>query len=226
MKPKRKNTENEKRASPKGAKLDFHRSPDEAIPCLLRCEGARLRQFHRIREMACGDGALVLPLRRAGFTVQAIDIVNRGCPGQSVGDYRKHKVGGVVPGTAGVTNPPFYCAEEFILKACEEFDYVAMILRLRYVGAKHQLDIPGIDDAKKSPIWSNTRIPLARVIIPDGRWPMMHRDDYEGPKTKSGMTDFGWFIWDQTHSGFPQIVMEAQINAAEAAGRKSQHASV
>lgn len=223
MKPRRKNTEHERRATPKGATRDFHRSPPEAVDCLLRIEGARLRQFDRIREMACGDGALVLPLRRAGFVVDASDIENRRCPGQTVADYLKRPAV-YRPGVAGVTNPPFNCAEEFILKACAEFDYVAFVLRLRYVGAKHQLQIPGIDDAKKSPIWANTRIPFARVIIPDGRWPMMHRDGYEGPKTDNSPTDFGWFIWDRQHNGFPQIVMEAQINAAEAAGRNAYNA--
>lgn len=223
MKPARKpgskpNAEAERRDTPKGVGLDYHRSPVEAAHCLIRCEGQRLRDFYRIREMACGDGALVTPLRRAGFSVHASDIVQRGCPGQAVIDYLKAPTL-FEEGTAGITNPPFDHAEEFILKACLEFDYVAMLLRLRYLGAKHLVPMPGIDNSRRSPIWANTRIPFARVIVPDGRWPMMHRDGYQGRKTDSSTIDFGWFVWDRRHTGCPQIVFEAQLNAAAAAGR-------
>lgn len=221
MKPavrKKPNAESERRDTPKADTLDFHRSPIEAVPCLLNCEGARLRQFPWIREMACGDGALVLPLRRAGFIVHASDIVDRRCPGQAVQDYLQAPVAGIQDKTAGVTNPPFNRAEEFIIKACSEFDYVAMVLRLRYLGAKHL--VGGIEaQLAKAPIWALTRIPFARVIVPDGRWSMMHRDGYQGPKTESGMIDFAWFIWDAAHKGLPQIVMEFHINAARSAGR-------
>jgi hypothetical protein len=218
-KPLKPNAENEARHTPKKDTLDFHRSPVEAVPCLIRCEGARLRDFFAIEEMACGDGALVTPLRKAGWQVHASDIVARGCPGQTIGDYLARPVRGVKVGRAGVTNPPFNRAEEFILKACEEFDYVAMVLRLRYLGAKHLVPMPGIDLSRKSPIWANTRIPFARMVVPDGRWSMMHRDGYGGPKTESGMIDFCWFVWDAEHTGSPRIIMEAQINAAAAAGR-------
>jgi len=220
------NAESERRDTPRGEGLDFHRSPVEAVPCLIRCEGQRLRQFLHIHEMACGDGALVRPLRQSGFRVEASDIADRGCPASYVADYLAdealHR-----PGIAGVTNPPFNRAEEFILRACQQYDYVAMVLRLRYLGAKHLVTPPGmtgvIEMPGKSPLWINTRIPFARVIVPDGRWSMMHRDGYAGPKTESGMIDFGWFVWDAAHQGPPQIIMEAQLNAAAAAGR-NEHA--
>lgn len=224
MKPKRKpNAEGERRDTPKAATLDYHRSPVEAVPCLLFCEGSRLRQFARIREPACGDGALVTPLRRAGFEVTASDIVPRGCPGQTVADYLKGKARHQ-PGTACVGNPPFNQAERFILKACDEFDYVAMVLRLRYLGAKHLVSMDSAAElaffANKVPLWMLTRIPFARVVIPASRWSMMHRDGYEGAKTERGMIDFCWFVWDAAHKGPPQIIMESQLKAAAAAGRQ------
>lgn len=217
------NAENERRDTPKADTRDFHRSPAEAVTCLLRCEGGRLRQFFHIHEMACGDGALVIPLRRAGFRVEASDLVARGCPASSTGDYLAkpliHR-----RGVAGVTNPPFNAAEQFILRACQEFDYVAMLLRLRYLGSKHLVNIGQPEGpVERRPIWANTRIPFARVIVPNARWPMMHRDGYQGPKTESGMIDFGWFIWDAEHIGFPQVIMESQLMAAAAAG-KVKHA--
>lgn len=221
------NAESERRDTPKSVGLDFHRSPVEAVPCLIRCEGARLRNFKIVHEMACGDGALVIPLRRAGFRVVASDIADRGCPDSSVSDYlgKRRSFMGLDPSdVAGVTNPPFNRAEEFILRACHQYDYVAMVLRLRYLAAKHLVPVEAdlaaiLEMTGKTSIWASTRIPFARVIIPDGRWSMMHRDGYDGPKTESGMIDFCWFIWDAAHKGNPQIVMEAQLNAAAAAGR-------
>lgn len=217
----RPNAERERRDVPKGQTLDFHRSPAEAAACLIACEGLRLRGFTRLVEPACGDGALVIPFRQAGFRVAASDIEARGCPGQTVADYlagEPHRR----PDEACLTNPPFNRAEEFILRATQEFDYVAMLLRLRYLGAKHLIGPDGLPTRAKGgiPIWNATRIPCARVIIPHGRWPMMHRDGHPNEGTEqSSMMDFAWFIWDASHRGPIQVFMESQLNAAAAAGR-------
>jgi len=197
------------RASPDG--LNFHPTCIEAVRTLERMEGANLRRYYAIWEMACGDGAIVKPLRKAGYHVVASDIVDRGCPRSSLHDFlggkRPHIV---VPrqSLAGVTNPPFDRAEEFVLKACAWCDYVAMLLRLRWIAAQHVIGSNDTPVRVGDPLWQRTRIPFARLILPDGRWPMMHRDGYAGPKTESSMIDMAWFVWEAGHKGAPQILRE------------------
>jgi hypothetical protein len=205
--------ENERRDRANAHPQNFHRSGDEAVPCLLAVEGGRLKRFEFIFEPACGDGALVVPLRDAGFKVIASDLIDRGCPDSHVQDFLAADFGTKSEGQrrriACFTNPPFDRADAFILKACANYDYVAMILRLRYLAPQHLIDDAGQGDIhKNAPIWQQTRIPLARVIIPKARWKMMHRDGYAGPKLKGGLTDYAIFIWEAGHSGSPLIVKE------------------
>lgn len=209
----RPNVEHERRDRENGHPQHFHRSTDEAVPCLLSVEGARLKSFDFIFEPACGDGALVVPLRDAGFKVIASDLIDRGCPDAHVQDFLAADFGTKSPAQrrriACFTNPPFDHADQFILKACANYDYVAMILRLRYLAPQHLTDEAGRADIHKgTPVWQQTRIPLARVIIPKSRWKMMHRDGYDGAKLKGGITDFAIFIWEAGHAGDARIVKE------------------
>ena len=87
---------------------------------------------HDLRGVAtCGDGALVTPLRAAGFKVIASDIVDRGCPDSHVQDFLAPAFGTKTEAqrrrVAGFTNPPFNRACEFIVKGCEHYDYLARI---------------------------------------------------------------------------------------------------
>lgn len=183
---------------------NFHRSPAEAIPTLLSVERQTLRRYSCIAELSCGDGALVVPLRARGFHVIAADFIDRGCPDAQVRDFLAPETTGYVASlgrAACVMNPPFNKADEFVIRACELFDYVALILRLRYLGPQHFVAANGTREISGRPVWTQTRIPLARVIIPARRWPMMHRDGYDGPKQNGGMTDSCWFIWEKGHTG-------------------------
>lgn len=207
------NSESERRDTPVGDTLDFHRSPIEAPRCFLATEYLALRRFSFVYDMACGDGALVLPLRDAGYKVLASDIVDRGCPDSHVQDFLAPTFGTKTEAQrrriAGFANPPFNRACEFIVKACEQYDYFAAILRARFVCSKHLVDDQGVKDmANGKPIWQVTRIPFARMIRPKSRWPMMHRDGYDGQKTDSSTIDFAIFVWEAGHSGLPLIVDE------------------
>jgi hypothetical protein len=148
-------------------------------------------------------------LRSAGFTVRASDIVDRGCPDSFLRDfladerisYRGTRIG-------CFTNPPFNRDEEFVMQACERYDYVAMVLRLRFLAAKHLVDDAGAATRSGEPLWQQTRIPFARVILPKSRWPMMHRDGFAGEKTDSSPTDCAIFVWEAGHRGPAVIVRE------------------
>lgn len=172
-----------KAAARKERGLDFYASPFAAIPPLLAQEGRKLPRS--LWEPACGNGALVLPLRNRGFSVYASDIVDRGCPDASVTDFFAFNLscsfGGIV------TNPPFDGAaggiEEFTDHACKLVPYVAILARLAWFeseGRHHWFRYRG----------------LTRIIKIADRLPMMHREGYEGPKLSNSGQCFGWFIFE------------------------------
>lgn len=162
--------------------LDFYSSDYACLPPLLAAERGKLPK--RLLEPACGNGALVLPLRNRGFEVVASDIVDRGCPASTVSDFLAYDEwfgGGVV------TNPPFDGAaggiEAFAERACEISPYVALLARLAWWESegRHR--------------WFR-RLCLSRVIKIADRLPMMHREGYEGPKLPNSGQCFGWFIFE------------------------------
>lgn len=168
---------------------DFYATPAEAVRALLAIEGAYLPA--RLWEPACGDGAIVLPLRAAGFSVHASDLVNRGCPDSEAGvDFLMPfpvpaDIGGIV------TNPPFKSAVEFVEKSLSIAPYVAMLLRLSF-----------LEGVQRKP-WFESG-PLARIHVSSRRLPMMHRGGWEREKAGSAIA-FAWFVWDARHKGPPAV---------------------
>lgn len=167
---------------------DFYATPPEAVASLLAVEAKWLPRG-TIWEPACGDGAIVLPLRAAGHSVFASDLVDRGCPGSEVSDFL---AGRPRPyHDAVITNPPFKLAREFVDTALEHAPYVAMLLRLAF-----------LEGGARKPWFQSGS--LARVHISSRRLPMMHRDGWTGPKAGSAVCH-AWFVWDKRHEGRPEI---------------------
>jgi hypothetical protein len=166
---------------------DFYPTPIEAVRSLMAVE--KLPQV--IWEPACGDGAIVKPLRAAGHDVVATDLIDRGCP-NSLGGINFLKPLPARPVVDGiVTNPPFRWAQSFITQGLEYAPYVVMLLRLQFLeGAKRRE-------------WLKTS-GLARVHVSSRRLPMMHRDGWDGPKSTSAVA-FAWFVFLRDHKGAPEI---------------------
>jgi hypothetical protein len=76
----------------------------EAIRALLARDGDRLAALGSVWEPACGDGALVREIRKAGVSCLASDLIDRGCPDAWVQDYFTVQAS---PAPAIITNPPF-----------------------------------------------------------------------------------------------------------------------
>jgi hypothetical protein len=76
----------------------------EAIRGLLAHDGDVIRACGTVWEPACGDGALVRPIREAGIACCASDLVDRGCPDSWTADYFTclRSRGGAI-----ITNPPY-----------------------------------------------------------------------------------------------------------------------
>lgn len=170
---------------------DFYATPQCAVESLIDLELKWLPpdgDRSTIWEPACGDGAIVKPLREAGWNVFASDLVDRGCPDSLVGNFLGESPYG---SDAIITNPPFKLAREFVDTALQRAPYVAMLLRLAF-----------LEGAARKPWFEST--PLARVHVSSRRLPMMHRDGWEGPKAGSAVCH-AWFVWDKRHEGRPSI---------------------
>jgi hypothetical protein len=162
----------------------LYRTPVEAVHALLAIESLP----KVIWEPCCGDGAIVLPLREAGFVVEATDLVDRGCPAsQDRVDFLLEWKGISAQGI--VTNPPYRLAQAFVTKALSFVPYVAMLLPLSFLAGQER---------------HSKRHWLARVHVSSRRLPMMHRDGWDGARATS-QTDHAWFVWDQTYDGEPVV---------------------
>ncbi|MET0666895.1 MAG: hypothetical protein ABWZ01_00095, partial [Methyloceanibacter sp.] len=166
----------------------LYRTPVEAVLALERIELEWLPK--RIWEPACGDGAIVLPLRRLGYDVKATDLVDRGCP-DSIARF-DFLLGLHQPMPGIVTNPPYRLAHAFAVQALNHANYVAFLLPLSFLAGQERR------------AW-HIGSPLARVWVSSRRLPMMHRDGWEGPRATS-QTDHAWFVWDKRHKGKPQVL--------------------
>jgi hypothetical protein len=163
---------------------DAYFTPREAVVSLIRLEADHLPKV--ILEPACGDGAIVLPLREAGFRVVASDLNEWGCPDSYSGvDFLRTHGLTAVPGV--VTNPPYKLARCFVVRALQVAPYVAMLLRLPFLEGTGRFE------------WFQ-RQPPARVWVSSRRLPMMHRQGWEGPRSTSKVAH-AWFVWDAAWIG-------------------------
>lgn len=170
---------------------DFYASPYAAIPPLLVSEGRKLPK--KIWEGACGNGALVLPLRNRGFTVHATDLNDWGCPGS---EWEVDFLGPIAAQTGATlndlwgdkwgiaTNPPFNIIEPFIERAVAMAPYVAILCRLAFLESEGRMG------------WFQ-RMGLRRIHVVAERLPMMHRHGYTGPKMSNAGMCFAWFIFER-----------------------------
>lgn len=160
--------------------LDPYFSPPEAAWSLLHLETENLPDV--IWEPAAGDGALVIPFQKAGFTMLASDLVDYGLHGCISGlDYLTAEP---MPEAKGiVTYPPYRLAVKFAEKALKETPYVALLLRTNF-----------LESTSRMPFFQ--KHPPARIWISSRRLPMMHTHGWQGPQATNN-TCFAWFIWDE-----------------------------
>jgi len=159
--------------------LDAYFTPVEAVLALLDIEPSIPK---RVLEPAAGDGAIVRPMRAAGFDVVAQDIFDYGLAGCRIGDYLATRI----PRDsidAIITNPPFKLAAQFAQKAIADAPYTALLLRTNFLESRRRL--PFFRRSPPSTVWISSR-----------RLPMMHRRGWDGLKASSN-TAFAWFIWDR-----------------------------
>lgn len=109
-------------------KLDFYATNERGIRELLKRE----KFNHTIWECACGMGHIGKVLEENNYKVKATDICYRGYGSKEEIDFFNVKENDLDI----VTNPPFFCANEFLehaLKISKPKTKIAMLFRLAFL---------------------------------------------------------------------------------------------
>lgn len=173
--------------------FNLYETPDEAMFALLAHESFSAR----VKEPACGRGAISRRLEAAGYDVILSDLVDYGTADrygvvQSVADFLTSEPDENV-GCDIVTNPPYGTSlNAFVAHALRVHRprKMALLLNLNF--------FCGFDDPDRC--FAMEECPPARVLIFKRRLPMMHHDDYDGPEAASRMNT-AFFIWEMDADG-------------------------
>lgn len=165
--------------------VDFYQTPTWAIEKLLEVvtfEG-------NILEPCSGNGAISKVLEEHGYNVVSQDIRDDesvyGVGGQDFFTYEGEMVDNIV------TNPPYFCAKEFIEKALEVSNgKVAMLLKLSF-----------LEGAKRYQFFQDTPLKTVHVFC---KRVTMYPANSEKPKN-SGTIAYAWFVWEKDYNGSPTI---------------------
>jgi hypothetical protein len=161
--------------------LDCYSTPPVAVDALLAVESLP----HRIWEPAAGHGNIVRVLREAGHQIYASDIQHYDFPLDGEADFLKTTH--APPRTEMIlTNPPYQYATEFVEHALELCPRVIMLCRLAF-----------LESRRRSGILDGGALVAVHTFIE--RLPMMHRDQWQGPRASSAVP-FAWFVWWRDHN--------------------------
>lgn len=165
---------------------DFYPTPPEMTEALLSVE----RFQGRVLEPACGDGAMSRVLEDAGYSVESLDLVDRGY-GVGGRDFLLER--GPVENI--VTNPPFKLVEPFI--------YHALSRATRKVAMLGRLGL--LEGQQRRKLWDAH--PVARVWVFSRRISCIKPGDaeYGSRGGKGGMIAYAWYVWDRSHRGPSEI---------------------
>jgi len=168
--------------------IDFYQTPTWATKKLLEYE-----KFEGdILEPCCGSGAISIVLENADYEVYSGDIRTdddvygvKGADILKLNSKEDSKFDNIV------TNPPYYCAKEIILKSLDiTSGKVAMLLKLTF-----------LESVKRYEFFKNTPLKIVYVFC---KRVQMYPEGIERPKN-SGTICFAWFIWEHGYIGKPQI---------------------
>lgn len=165
--------------------IDFYKTPTWAVEKLIE----KISFNGEVLEPASGSGAISKVLEANGYKVISQDIriddSVYGRKGQDIFEIKDMKVKNTI------TNPPYYCAQDFVLKSLElTEEKVALLLKLQF-----------LEGAKRYEFFKNT--PLKYVLVFCKRI-TMYPEGQEKPKN-SGTIAYAWFIWEHGYKGRPQI---------------------
>lgn len=165
--------------------LDFYATDKRAIHELLKRE----KFTPLVYEPACGMGHIGKILEEYGYRVKATDICYRGYGEDKEVDFFKVMENRVDI----VTNPPYFCANEFIrhaLKISKKGIKIAMLFRLAFLEGQKRYELFKEHPPVKVYVFSK-RINCAK----NGEFDIH----------KSSAIAFAWFIWEVGYKGCTRL---------------------
>ena len=158
---------------------DYYATEPKAVELLLSLE-----TFNKsILEPACGEGHISEVLKKHGYDVLSMDLVDRGY-GDLYEDFLK--VGGTWDGDI-ITNPPYKYAQQFIEKSLSiipDGNKVAMFLKVQFLEGKERKNL-FIKNPHKIVYVSSSRLRCGKNGI------------FEG----SSAVAYCWYIWVKGYKG-------------------------
>lgn len=173
-----------------------YRTPAWVIKALLRQHPPPTK---RVADLGAGDGAMVKPLKAAGYKVTAIEVDKKYAPALKkagaekivIGDWlkdlhesvRQEQRKPAAEPLSLLSNPPYSPAETMLAFAETtleiDADYVALLLPLRFFETEG-------------------RAGLINRRPPNALYPLIKRASFNG----RGTDRFGtaWFVWDRNHA--------------------------
>ena len=166
-------------------KLDFYATDQRAIKELLKRETFG----EHIYEPACGQGHIGKVLEENGYRVKATDICYRGYGEEKEIDFFTLKENTLDI----VTNPPYFCAGEFLrhaLKISKEGVKIAMLFRLAFLEGQSRYEL-------------FKKYPPQKVYVFSKRLNCAKNGEFE--KYKSSAIAFAWFLWEVGYIGYTEL---------------------
>ena len=166
---------------------DFYATNPKSVEALIRT--GVLGQPKNILECCVGAGHIANTLQNKypNIKIDGIDIINRGYPNTIVADFLnyefKEKYDWIV------TNPPYKDVLNYVKKALDTADNVAMFLKLTFLESKNRKEF---FEKNKS---------LRYVFVFSERQQPMRN----GEETKGNAIAYAWFIWQKQYRGYPTI---------------------
>jgi len=151
---------------------DFYPTPEYVTEELLKREG-----FDGvIWEPACGTGSMSEPIKKAGYTVESSDLIDRGYGCIGVDFLQTNSFADNI-----ITNPPYKYATEFVEKAIKTTGKkVAMLLKLQFLEGMKRKQLFAKYPPKIVYVFSK------RICFSEGKSPLMVHC---------------WFVWEKGYKG-------------------------
>jgi hypothetical protein len=162
---------------------ELYETPAVATRALIRTGELDQHARSTIWEPCAGRGAIVREIAAAGFRTVASDLIAYDGADSGIETPVDFMLERTAPAGAGaiVTNPRFRLADDFVRHGIALGLPVIVLLRLQALEGAGRSDL--IDRH------------LRRVLVGIERLPMMHRQDWTGPRTKNGGAPFSWFCF-------------------------------
>lgn len=161
---------------------DFYPTPESTTRALMEREVF----LGDILEPACGDGSMSKVIMKYNHEVSSSDLIDRGYGTKGDFFHEKNRFDNII------TNPPYKCAKEFVLKAKGLANKkIAMLLKLVF-----------LESVNRYIMFKDKDFPLKKVLV-FCRRQKIYKKGIIGKN--AGLIAYAWFIWDKDYKGEPTI---------------------